>query len=157
MYWSHQKDDTKTYLIETSFVDGNSRHILINCSHPAESLVIDYGTNRLYYVYSSVGTIFYYDLLLKNVSVIFVEAFKIHKVIPLKVHEVLSADANLLVNSITVYKDDIYFAESSTNTIRKCGKDECKDSVILRNNTSGYIYQILLLRSFLSFLTDFFA
>lgn len=68
MYWSHKKDDTKTYIIETSSLDGSHRAVVMNCSDPAESLSMDYPTGRLYFVYSESGAILYVDLKTKAVS-----------------------------------------------------------------------------------------
>lgn len=41
------------------------------------------------------------------------------------------------VGSVTVYRDNIYYAENSDNTIRKCDKNHCVESEIIRNNTAG--------------------
>lgn len=68
MYWSHKKDDTKTYIIETSSLDGSNRAVLMNCSGPAESLSMDFQSGRLYFVYSESGAILYVDLKTKVVS-----------------------------------------------------------------------------------------
>lgn len=67
MYWSHRKDDTKTYLIEISMLDGSNRSILENCTHSAESLVMDFDKQRLYYVFTQSGSIWYIDLIKKTV------------------------------------------------------------------------------------------
>lgn len=118
MYWSHKKDLTKTYLIEKSSLDGSNREILLNCTYPAESLTIDYSINRLYFVYGSVGAILFVDLT-KNT-----------------VHELLEKSV-FPIASLTVYKDNVYFAESQHNTIRKCDKFNCTESSSLRNTTTA--------------------
>lgn len=118
MYWSHKKDITKTYLIEMSSLDGSNREILINCTHPAESLTIDYDLNRLYFIYGSIGAINYVDLTKKE----------LHELVRESVYP---------ITSLTVYKDNIYFAESQHNTIRKCDKSECHENSILRNTTAA--------------------
>lgn len=121
MYWSHKKELTKTYLIETSSLDGSNREILINCTHPAESLTIDYSINRLYFVYGSVGAILFVDLT-KNT---------LHELVP---------DSVYPITSLTVYKENVYFAESQHNTIRKCDKFDCHDNSVLRNTSAAVKY-----------------
>ncbi|KAJ6647666.1 Prolow-density lipoprotein receptor-related protein 1, partial [Pseudolycoriella hygida] len=115
MYWSHKKDLTKTYLIEKSSLDGSNREVLINCSHPAESLTIDYMENRLYFVHGSIGAVMFVDLTTNATYGL------LHFKYP--------------ITSLTVYKENIYFAESQENTIRKCDKSDCKESTQLRNTT----------------------
>lgn len=68
MYWSHKKEDTKSYIIESSSLDGSNRAVVMNCSDPAESLSMDYQSGRLYFVYSESGAILYVDLNTKAVS-----------------------------------------------------------------------------------------
>lgn len=40
------------------------------------------------------------------------------------------------IESATIYKDEIFFADSADSTIKKCNKNNCTDVSILRNNTS---------------------
>lgn len=117
IYWSHKKDLTKTYLIEKSSLDGSNREIVANCTYPAESLTIDYSINRLYFVYGSIGAILFVDLT-KNT-----------------VHDLVQKSV-FPITSLTVYKENVYFAESQHNTIRKCDKLNCTESTSLRNTTT---------------------
>lgn len=121
MYWSHKKDLTKTYLIEASSLDGSNREILVNCTYAAESLTIDYSIDRLYFVYSSIGAIDFVDLSTKTIQEL--------------VHESV-----FHITSLTVYKENVYFAETGLNTIRKCNKFNCRESYVLRNTTNHVKY-----------------
>lgn len=42
------------------------------------------------------------------------------------------------IESATIYKDEIFFADSAESAIKKCNKDTCADISILRNNTSEW-------------------
>lgn len=68
MYWAHKREDTKTYLIESSSLDGWNREIILNSTESARSLSIDFSTDRLYFVYVESGKIVYYDLKTHLVS-----------------------------------------------------------------------------------------
>lgn len=62
MYYSHIKNETKLYLIETCALDGSNRRVLVNCTEPADSLAMDVLNRRLYFVYTDSGAILYVDL-----------------------------------------------------------------------------------------------
>lgn len=125
MYWSHKRDETKSYLIESSALDGSNRQVLINCTDPADSLAMDFTAGRLYYVYEQSGAILYVDLKTKVVQ------------------EILVPGTGFKISSVTVYKDDIYFAEIADDTIRKCSKNDCKTSEVLRNSTGMYFVEFM--------------
>lgn len=114
LYWSHGKHDTNTYLIENSRLDGTGRTVLVNCTELANSLAMDFATNRLYFVYNR--SIAFVDLVTRHVFV------------------VLSTDTGELTG-VTVYKDRIYYGDASDNTIRHCEKTACSASIVLRNNS----------------------
>lgn len=118
MYWSHKKDLTKTYLIERSALDGSNREIVVNCTHPPESLTMEYSTRRLYFAYGSIGSILYVDLTTSAV-------------------QELVTNSDYVITSLTLYRESVYFAESNFNTIRKCDKRNCTDSAVLRNTTAA--------------------
>lgn len=68
MYFSHIRNETELYLIETSALDGSNRRVLVDCAEPADSLDMDVRDRRLYYVYSDSGAIMYVDLQTNAVS-----------------------------------------------------------------------------------------
>lgn len=61
----------------------------------------------------------------------------------LQVHEVLSkaSGKGRKVESVTIYKDEMFFSESFDSTIRRCNKNKCNESTVLRNNTREYILE----------------
>lgn len=67
MFWSHSNKEAEIYRIEESSLNGESRNKLHDCSKPAQSLTIDFDSNRLYFVYHNSGIISYYDIVLKKV------------------------------------------------------------------------------------------
>lgn len=67
MYWAHRRED-KSFLIESSALDGSERDVVINTNESAHSLSIDFTTNRLYFVYFESSKIAYFDLKAQVVS-----------------------------------------------------------------------------------------
>lgn len=67
MYWAHKGNDSNTYLIESSALDGTNREIIVTANESARSLSMDFSTERLYYVYVESGRIVYVDLKEKKV------------------------------------------------------------------------------------------
>ncbi|XP_055692338.1 low-density lipoprotein receptor-related protein 1 [Lutzomyia longipalpis] len=119
LYWS-QSSVNNTHRIMMSAMDGSDVETAVATDKSIDSLTIDYEARRLYYVFPSAGAIYYYDLVRKMA------------------HEVLAmANPQVYVGSVTVYRENIYYAENSDNTIRKCDKNHCVESEIIRNNTSG--------------------
>jgi low-density lipoprotein receptor-related protein 1 (alpha-2-macroglobulin receptor) len=47
----------------------------------------------------------------------------------------LNENLDLFITSVEVFEDSIYFSENTTNTIRKCNKNECKVPEIYRKGT----------------------
>lgn len=120
MYFAHS--DLKTFKqIEESAMDGTQRTILVMTDKVADSLTVDMEARRLYYVMASMGAIYYVDLVTKkNVNV-------------------LKINLTQYVSSVTVFNGMIYYSNKVEETIRRCSKDSCINSEVVKNNTSDVV------------------
>lgn len=129
MFFAHIDTNFTRYFIEQSALDGSNRLILITCTRAPSSLTMDFENRRLYFTYREASIISYVDLETK------------------KIYEVLSAGAlgngKHKIESATIYKDDIFFADTFDSTIKRCNKNDCKNISIIRNNTSNLSTKIL--------------
>lgn len=65
-----------------------------------------------------------------------------------QIYEVLSASSigyDRKIESATIYKDEIFFADAVDSTIKKCNKNICNNITILRNNTSNLYFKNMFL------------
>ncbi|XP_055372745.1 prolow-density lipoprotein receptor-related protein 1 [Condylostylus longicornis] len=120
MYWSHSDKSNKVHEIEVSSMDGSNRQLLFNGSKSMQSLAIDFGDSRIYFVYLNSGIISYLDLQ------------------DLRVNEILSSSEVMSISSVTVYNNSLYFPENIQSVIMSCEKDNCMASMSpLRKNTNS--------------------
>lgn len=146
MYFSHENSNGVEYYIEAATLDGANRQLILNSTTQIGSLTIDYDMNRLYFVHTRVGAIEYLDLKNNGVSEIvyflclnrILIGFHYKKKITnlscmcMQFHEVLSSDGK--IEGITVYKNEIYFAETTDSKIERCDKDNCANRITVRSN-----------------------
>lgn len=68
MYFVHGNKTTTEYFIEKCQLDGSNCTKLVNSTQPIDSLAMDYTKNRLYFVYSKIGGIAFFDLVTNKVN-----------------------------------------------------------------------------------------
>jgi hypothetical protein len=119
LYYSIMDDMNKIYQVLESTMDGSNQKLLLNSSsYQYESLTIDFDDQRLYYVHPEIGEIYYYDFEQK------------------KTVQVLNTGKEHQLSALTIYQENIYFANNIENTIKSCNKSLCSETTIIRNNTS---------------------
>lgn len=131
-YFSHENGNGTIFIVEQSALDGSNRRILLNSSQPIGSLTTDIESNRLYFVRKQTGAVEFLDLA----------ASTVHEVVP-------PEKSNLSykkVESITIYKDVIYFAETTDAKIEKCDKTTCSNRTIVRTN-KDIVYSLAVYHS----------
>lgn len=113
-------------------MDGSNRRILLNSSQPIGSLTTDLDTNRLYFVRKQTGAVEYLDLASASV------------------HEVVPPEKLILgykkIESITIYKDTLFFAETTEAKIEKCDKTTCANRTMVRMN-KDIVYSLAVFHS----------
>lgn len=113
-------------------MDGSNRQILLKSLAPIGSLTTDLDSNRLYFVRKQTGAVDYLDLTSSSV------------------HEVVPAEKLVLgykkVESITIYKDTVYFAETTDAKIEKCDKTTCENRTTVRLN-KDIVYSLAVFHS----------
>ena len=117
-------ENGERYIINRCNLDGTENINLIYEDEIVESLTLDVRTNRLYFVKNN-RKIFYFDFKTNKTKL--VNTFYGEKT--------LNEENDLFITSLEVFEDSIYFGENSTSSIRRCDKNECKDSEIYRKNT----------------------
>ncbi|CRL03072.1 CLUMA_CG016407, isoform A [Clunio marinus] len=131
----------KIYYVIVQYINGGERYAINECNMDGtedtnliyedeivESLILDTKSNRLYFIKNN-RKIFFFDLKTKETRL--VNTFYGGKI---------SNDdqfLDLLITSLEVYHDAIYFGENTTNTIRTCDKVNCSVPIIYRKNTAN--------------------
>ncbi|XP_031616659.1 prolow-density lipoprotein receptor-related protein 1 isoform X3 [Contarinia nasturtii] len=132
LYFSYENYNSTMFYIGQSSLDGSNRRILLNSSQPIGSLTADIESNRLYFIRKQTGAVEYLNL---NSST---------------VHEVVPPEKLFLgyrkVESIAIYKDEIYFAESTDAKIEKCDKTTCTNRTTVRIN-KDIVYSLAIFHS----------
>lgn len=63
LYFATTNESPKLYEMYSSRMDGSEKRLISNSTfYPMESLVLDFATERLYYITSKLGEIYYYDI-----------------------------------------------------------------------------------------------
>lgn len=120
LYFATTNESPKLYEMYSSRMDGSERRLISNSTfYPMESLVLDFATERLYYITSKLGEIYYYDI----------ESGKIT--------EVLGAIGSHPISTMAIYREHIYFDDGYDSRIVRCNKNLCQSREIVRNNTGG--------------------
>ncbi|XP_053679237.1 low-density lipoprotein receptor-related protein 1 [Anopheles nili] len=121
MFYATMSETPKLYELYASRMDGSERQLVSNSTfYQVDSLALDFETNRLYYIASRTGEIFYYDIGSG------------------KIIQVLSSHQdNHPISTITIYRDSILYDDNHEGRIMRCNKDLCQNAVSVRNNTSG--------------------
>lgn len=119
-------ENSEQYMINQCDLDGSDIKNLIYEDEVVESLTLDISTNRLYFIKNN-RKIFYFDFVTKKTKL--VNTFYGEKS--------LNDENDLFITSIDIFENEMYFGENSTNSIRKCDKNECKVSSIYRENTKN--------------------
>uniref|UniRef100_A0A182SIS6 EGF-like domain-containing protein n=1 Tax=Anopheles maculatus TaxID=74869 RepID=A0A182SIS6_9DIPT len=121
MYFATMSETPKLYELYASRMDGSERQLISNSTfYPVDSLALDFETNRLYYISSRAGEIYYYDIGSG------------------KIIQVLSSNQDSRpISTITIYRDSIYYDDNHDGRIMRCNKNLCQNPVSVRNNTSG--------------------
>lgn len=125
-----QYENGERYAIKQCNMDGSENINLIYEDEEIESLTLDLDTNRLYFI-KNKRKIFFFDLKTNETKL--VNTFYGDKS--------LNDDSlvDLLITSLEVYKESIYFGENSTSSIRKCDKTNCHVPEIYRKNSPNII------------------
>lgn len=70
LYFATSREASKQYEMYSCRMDGSEKKLISNSTFfPMESLVLDYATERLYYITSKLGEIYYYDIQSEKASV----------------------------------------------------------------------------------------
>lgn len=132
LYFAHESSNGKLFIIQQSSMDGENRRILLNSSQPISSLTVDIKSNRLYFIRKQTGSVEYLHLLTSTV------------------HEVVPPERLVFgykkVESITIYKDTLYFAETTEAKIEKCDKTTCANRTTVRVN-KDIVYSLTIYHS----------
>ncbi|XP_058055099.1 prolow-density lipoprotein receptor-related protein 1 [Anopheles bellator] len=121
MYFATMSESPKLYELYASRMDGSERQLISNSTfYPVDSLALDFETNRLYYIASRPGEIYYYDIGSGKIVQVLVSHENSHP-----------------ISTITIYRDSIYFDNNQDGRIMRCSKSACQNAVSVRNNTSG--------------------
>lgn len=113
-------------------MDGTNRRILLNSSQPIGSLTADIESNRLYFIRKQTGAVDYLDLTSSTVNEVIPPEKLFH--------------GYKKVESITIYKDAIYFAETTEAKIEKCDKNNCTNRTTVRTN-KDIVYSLAIFHS----------
>lgn len=132
LYFSHENDNGTTFIIEQASLDGSNRRILLNSSQPVGNLNADLASNRLYFVRKQTGAVDYMDLL----------TFHVQDVVP--AGKLIFGYKK--VESITIYKDVVYFTDASDSTIEKCDKTTCANRSVVHLN-KDMVYSLTVFHS----------
>lgn len=120
------KNGDERYAINQCNLDGTENVNLIYEDEVIESLILDTVMNRLYFIKNN-RKIFFFDLKTKKTKLVNVfyggNSTNDEKY------------TDMFITSLEVFENSIYFAENSTNAIRKCDKTECHVPEAYRNNT----------------------
>ncbi|XP_055528067.1 prolow-density lipoprotein receptor-related protein 1 [Wyeomyia smithii] len=120
LYFATSSESPKLYELYFSRMDGLDKQLISNSTFYAmESLVLDFATERLYYVAPKIGEIYYYDTNNGKIIKVSVES---------KSHP---------ISTITVYREHVYYEDSTDSRIMRCNKNLCQNAEVVRNNTGG--------------------
>ncbi|KAL7046079.1 hypothetical protein ACKWTF_002468 [Chironomus riparius] len=129
--------DKKHYQIRQCDMDGTNDILLLTEDEIIHSLIHDSKSQRLYFI-KNYRKIFFRDL--KTDALKLVNTFYGEK-------DLDSEYVDLLITSLEIYDEFIYFGENSTSSIRKCDKSACKKPEMYRKNTPN-IKQLKLMSLF---------
>lgn len=133
LYFTHENGNGTTFIVEKSALDGSNRKVLLTSTAPIGSLTTDLESNRLYFVRKQTGAVEYLDLAS-----------------PSEHHEVVPSEKLVLgykkIESITIYKDTVYFAETTDSKIEKCDKTTCENRTTVRLN-KDIVYSLAVFHS----------
>jgi low-density lipoprotein receptor-related protein 1 (alpha-2-macroglobulin receptor) len=122
-------DDSK-YLIKESNYDGSDYITIYYEDEIIESLVMDDEKNKLYFV-KNHRKIFSFNLESKEAKLI--NTF----------YGEINEDLDFYIKSISLFENDLYFYENTTNSLRRCNKLVCHEPSIFRKSLKN-IRQFLI-------------
>ncbi|KAL9703738.1 hypothetical protein quinque_007256 [Culex quinquefasciatus] len=119
LYFATIHESPNLYELYSARMDGSEKQLISNSTFNAmESLVLDFETDRLYYILSKLGEIYYYDIATG------------------KIIKVLESQSKP-IHTITIYREHVYFDDSVESRIVRCDKNVCQSPEVVRNNTGG--------------------
>lgn len=118
------EDEGFSFAIKESNMDGSALRNLVIEDEIVQSLTLDPELHRLYFI-KNYRKIFYYDFNTNLTSL---------------VNTFYGEDdrySNIYINSLALYKENIYFGENYTSSIMYCSKNTCRNPEVFRNNTNN--------------------
>lgn len=80
LYFATTSETLMVYQLYYSRMDGSEKQLITNSTfYPYESLAMDFETERLYYITSKIGEIYYYDINSGKVSFTFLCSLSIER------------------------------------------------------------------------------